>query len=227
MQTTRICWRSAELLVKDNAPALKVTKLNPYQKVQAGDMLVSKQSPGNDQTSNTGSFGLRGGIGTDISGGIAYGAAINYLFPTVNHPFEVGLSIYGGSFEETSEEFHTYVETTDIFVIGVLGNYLIDYQPGRQGMFFVTGVGIGAISMEWEETSKTDESLGTPLPGGGSKQDAEGSGAGMLLNLGIGYQMQGNFDVRFEIPIFVVFDAPAGASSFIPTFTLTAGLRFR
>lgn len=228
-----IIGEAAVVLAKVDKAALKVTRLNTYKSVKSGDVLIRQgagpqlqdSQSGNQSGMNT--FGIRAGIGTDISGGIAYGAAINYLIPTQNHPFEVGLSLYGGSFEETTEELHTYVETTDIFVIAVLGNYLINYRPGRQGMFFVSGVGFGSISVEWEESSSTDISLGTPLPGGGSKQTADGSGAGMLLNLGIGYQMQNNFDVRFEVPVFVIFGAPEGASGFIPTFTLTAGLRFK
>lgn len=177
-------------------------------------------------SANPGSFGIRAGIGTDISGGIAYGGGINYLFETSSNPVEVGLVVYGGSFEETTEEFHTYTEKTDILVIGVMANYLFNYQKDKQGLFFLLGGGIGAVSVEWEESSPTDESLGPPLAGGGSKQTDEGSSAGFVLDLGIGYKFNGPVDMRFEIPIIIITGAPEKASSIAPTFTLSLGVRF-
>jgi opacity protein-like surface antigen len=172
------------------------------------------------------SFGIRGGIGTDITGGIAYGGSINYQFPAGNNWLEVGPIFYIGHFEETTEEFHTYEETTDLTVFGVMANYLINY-PTESGVFFVVGAGFAAVSVEWEETSETDVSLGTPLPGGGSKQSEDGTAGGTVLNVGAGYKFSGNVDARAEIPVIIIAGAPGEASAVAPTFTITVGFRFQ
>ena len=52
----------------------------------------------------------------------------------------------------------------------MMANYLINYSPGKPRLFFVAGIGLGSINVEWEERSPTDESLGALLPGGGSIQ---------------------------------------------------------
>jgi hypothetical protein len=172
-------------------------------------------------------FGIRAGIGTDISGGIAYGGGINYLMSQDDRgAWELGLVAYGGSFEETTTEYFTYVETTDVFAIGVVVNRLLKYTPGERGVFVALGLGAGAISVSWEETSDGDITLGTPLPGGGSSQSADGTSGGMIVNLGVGYSFSGPLDLRLEAPIIYNFDAPGNSSSVIPTLTLTAGLRF-
>jgi hypothetical protein len=174
-----------------------------------------------------GSVGLRGGIGTDITGGIAYGGEINYTLPLAANAFELGLGIYGGSFdEETEEGIHVYEETTDIFVVAALANYLFRYSMDTPGPYFVAGVGFGGISVEWEERSSTDTSLGTPLPGGGSMQAEDGTSGGVILNLGIGQRITENFDLRAQVPTFFIPGAPGDATNVAPTFTLTAGIRF-
>jgi len=155
-------------------------------------------------------IGIRGGVGTDINLGLAYGFGGNFLINFPNNSLELGVVLFGGSFDETSEEgIHTYEETTDLFVFGVLANYLIGYTPRQSGLFFGTGIGLASISMEWEERSDTDTSLGTPLPGGGSLQAEDGAGGGMVFNLGIGGSFSSGLDLRAELPIIVTF-APAG-----------------
>ncbi len=172
-------------------------------------------------------FGIRGALGTDITGGIAYGAGANYMLSLQKDALELGIILFGGSFEETTDEgMYTYNETTDIFVFALLANYLYRYSPGQPGSFFIAGFGLGSISVEWEEESPNDESLGTPLPGGGSKQSDEGSAAGTIFNVGAGYSFANRLDLRFEVPVFLTFSAPGEASSVIPTFTLSAGYRF-
>jgi hypothetical protein len=171
--------------------------------------------------------GLRAGVGTDIDLGLAYGAGGNYLLTFPKNSLELGILLFGGSFEETSDEgIHTYEETTDIFVFGAVANYLIGYQPDMTGTFFVVGTGLASVSVDWEERSDTDVSLGTPLPGGGSMQSADGSSAGSVFNLGIGQAFAGGFDIRFEVPVILTFSAPGEASSVVPTFIFTAGYRF-
>ena len=175
----------------------------------------------------TGSFGIRGGIGTDISGGIAYGGSVNYQLPQGTNALEIGIMGFGGSFEEeTEEEINTYVETTDLLVFALMANYLLNYSPDRSGVYVLAGVGVGAVIVEWEERSDTDTSLGTPLPNGGSKQSDDGSAGGSIVSVGVGMSAGNGFDLRVEVPVIITFSAPGEAASVIPTFTLTAGLRF-
>jgi len=174
----------------------------------------------------TGSFGIRGGVGTDITGGLAYGGSINYQFPLGQNWAEIGPVLYISHSEETTEEFNTYIETTDLTVFGVLANYLFNYDPTASGAFFLAGFGFAAVSVEWEEKSDTDISLGTPLPGGGSKQSEDGTAGGSVFNVGAGYKFQGKVDIRAELPVIFIFGAPGETSSVAPTFTVTLGIRF-
>ncbi len=172
-------------------------------------------------------FGIRAGLGTDISLGLAYGVGINYVLVYPQSSLELGVIYFGGSFDETTDEgIHTYEETTDLGVFGFMVNYLINYQPRKAGMFYIAGIGLASVYMEWEERSSTDESLGTPLPGGGSIQSEEGSGAGMTFNFGIGGIFSSGVDIRLELPFILTFAAPGGASSVIPTLIVTLGYRF-
>ena len=171
--------------------------------------------------------GIRGGLGTDIGGGVAYGVGVNYLVDLNGNNIEAGILYFGGSFEESSDENgHTYDETTDISVFGLMANYLFNYNPSSQGTFFIAGVGIASISAEWTEESETDTSLGTALSTGGSQQYFEGSGAGSVLNLGVGWTLGTNMDIRAEVPVIVTFTEVGEAASVIPTIIATLGYRF-
>jgi len=173
------------------------------------------------------SIGVRAGIGTDVNLGIAYGVGGNFLLSLPSNSVELGIVLFGGSFEETTDEaIHSYEETTDVFVFGAMANYLIGYDVEQPGTFFIVGFGLASMSVEWEEKSSTDESLGPLLPGGGSMQSADGTAAGTIFNLGVGQSFKGRFDVRLEIPVILSFSAPGESSSVIPTAMLTAGYRF-
>ncbi len=172
-------------------------------------------------------IGIRGGVGTDVNLGLAYGAGVNFLLDVNGKALELGILLFGGSFEETSDNgYNTYDETTDILVFGLMANYLINYAPGESGLFFVAGIGLGAISVAWEERSDTDVSLGTRLPGGGSMQSVDGSSAGTVFNLGVGGSFKNGIDVRAEVPVILAFAPPGGAASVVPTAIATIGYRF-
>lgn len=169
--------------------------------------------------------GIRGGVGTDINLGLAYGVGLNYAVGARN-PVELGVMLFGGSFkEESSEGSHSYNEKTDLLVYGMMANYLLGHSPDRRGLYFVAGVGVAGVSASWEERSATDVSLGTPLPGGGSMQSEDGTGAGTVLNLGFGAYVSNRVDMRVELPTIVTFAPPGGASSVVPTLIATLGLR--
>jgi hypothetical protein len=171
--------------------------------------------------------GVRAGAGTDISGGVAYGGGVNYLYSQDGSgAWELGLVGYGGKFEETTVEMNTYVEKTTVAAFGVLVNRLVKYKPGMRGPFTVFGLGAGVTSVSWEERSATDITLGTRLASGGSMQSADGTGGGILFNLGVGYVFGGPVDLRLEVPIIINSNAPGNSSSVIPALTLTAGMRY-
>jgi len=176
-------------------------------------------------------IGIRAGIGTDINLGLAYGAGGNMLFELPQNSLELGIVIFGGSSEETSDNgYNEYIETTDVFVFGILGNYLFGYTPKQPGMFYVAGVGFASISAEWEEKSKTDGSLGSPYPESGypdgSMHSDDGSAAGTVLNLGAGYSFASGFDIRAEFPTIISFAPPGESAGVIPTLIVTGGMRF-
>ncbi|HEY5691775.1 MAG TPA: hypothetical protein VIS49_09980 [Cyclobacteriaceae bacterium] len=173
------------------------------------------------QTSQTGTFGIRAGIGTDISLGISYGAGFNYC---LQENMELGLVLFGGKFSETSNNgFNYYEETTNIFAIAAQANWLFNHRPDETKPFFIAGTGLASISYDWEERSATDTSLGTPLPGGGSMQSEEGSTGGIIFNIGAGMTFASPFDLRFEVPIMVPFGVEN--VGVVPLFMLTAGYR--
>ena len=109
------------------------------------------------------------GLGQTSAGELAYGIGGNYLIDLQSNALELGILFFSGSFEEESTEgIHICKEKTDTIVFGMMANYLINYSPGKPRLFFVAGIGLGSINVEWEERSPTDESLGALLPGGGS-----------------------------------------------------------
>ncbi|MEA1986796.1 MAG: hypothetical protein U9N76_04850 [Candidatus Marinimicrobia bacterium] len=179
----------------------------------------------NAQTKPT--IGIRGGVGTDINLGLAYGLGINYLLPVSDRSLELGILLFGGKSKESTDiGIHTYNETTEIFVVALMFNYLINYFPETNGVYFISGAGVASIGVEWEEKSQTDISLGTPLPGGGSMQSAEGTTGGIVLNLGVGKSFNNKLDVRIELPMIIIFSTYGGASNVAPSLITTAGYRF-
>ena len=174
------------------------------------------------QTDQTRTFGVRAGIGTDISLGIAYGAGFNYR---LQENMELGLVLFGGKFSESTDEgIHTYDETTNIFALAAQANWLFSHRPDETKPFFIAGTGLAFISYEYEQSSQTDTSLGAPLPSGGSMFTEDGSTGGIIFNLGLGYTFSSPFDLRFEIPIMVPFGIEN--VGVVPLFMLTAGYRF-
>jgi len=179
------------------------------------------------QNEKPGAVGVRLGIGTDITGGIAYGVQLNYTLFQLPNAVEMGLAVFGGNFEEESDNgSNVYNEETKILVVGAMVNYLFRYSRETSGVYFLAGAGAGAISVEWEERSDTDTSLGTPLPGGGSMQSEEGTTGGLILNFGLGYRFTDNFDLRGQIPVFFISGGDERDGKVVPLISVTAGLNF-
>ena len=169
---------------------------------------------------------MRIGLGTDASGGLAYGVEVNILKEKDGNGIEIGAILFGGSFEEDSNNgVHDYHEETDVFVLAVLANYLMQYEPVKSA-YFVFGFGVGLIAVDWSESSPTDPSLGTPLPGGGTIQEEDGSAAGTIINIGVGYRFTDETDFRVQVPTMVILGGPDRSSSTIPMLSVTVGIRF-
>lgn len=169
-------------------------------------------------------IGFRGGAGADITfSGVAFGGGVNKLFLS---NLEGGLVFYYGSFTSTSNNgFNDYTDITKVIAFAAMLNYLYGYNRDQGGFYLVAGVGLAYLGVNWEESSPTDSSLGTPLPGGGSKQTVDASTGGTILNVGAGYALAGGLDARLEVPIVIAFSTTGGASTIIPLFTLTIGYR--
>lgn len=97
--------------------------------------------------------GFRGGLGTDISGGLAYGLGINKTLISDNTGLESGVMFFRSNAEETSTETHTYVENTELTVLSFYTTILNNYTPNKAGTFYITGVGLGLMNVDWEESS--------------------------------------------------------------------------
>ncbi len=88
----------------------KITKEKPIVKTDIKDKSdkssrdLSPDAPG--QTIPQ--IGIRGGIGTDINLGLAYGFGGNFLIDIPKNTLELGVMLFGGSFKESSSEgIHT------------------------------------------------------------------------------------------------------------------------
>ncbi|MBN1695386.1 outer membrane beta-barrel protein [candidate division WOR-3 bacterium] len=171
-------------------------------------------------------IGVRGGLGTDIDLGLAFGGGVNYMLDIPNNPVELGVLAFFSSSSETEEEYgNEYITDTDVFVFAMMSNYLFGYKRGVPGMFLLAGFGLGMASVGWEERSPDDISLGTPWDGG-SMHDGGGTGAGSIFSLGGGMAFSNGADIRLEIPVILIFGDYDQPSSVVPTFTITAGMRF-
>lgn len=176
---------------------------------------------------SVGRAGARIGVGTDISGGVAFGGQIDYTLLQGDNSVELGLAFFGGTFEEDSNNgTNDYHEQSDILVVAGIGNYLLGHGAAAGGPYFVVGAGVGAFSIEWREESPTDTSLGSALPGGGSFQEEDGSAAGLILNVGIGHRFSEKFDLRAQLPTFFIGGGENRADQVVPTLTVTAGIAF-
>ncbi len=166
-----------------------------------------------------GAFGIRAAVGTDVHLGLGFGAGASYSwFPKDRDMrLELGADIfYHHSKEEDSDEdyYATYDEETELTIFAVRANALFNYYPGEGRAFFIAGVGFVAANVYWEETQ-------TPLETGVSRpyDDAEGTAAGNIFNLGVGYAFKNGLELRVEAPMLVFYSQFGNSTTFAPTIT--------
>jgi len=168
------------------------------------------------------SLSARAGVGTDINLGIAVGGGIGWLveFPGLP-PVDFGLDLYYyhgvySSQEQVGMSLNTYNDTTTLMVYAVSANFLHGFRPGERGFYYITGIGAGAVSVDWIHQSPQDPSY---------NDSGDYTGGGLLVNLGVAYAFGSGLEVRLLAPI-LVFNGPLDTLGFAPMLNLAAVLRF-
>lgn len=157
-------------------------------------------------------FGLRGGVGTDVSLVPAFGGELSLLFDIEDGTWlEFALGYFHGY---DKWEGDNYVEETTTNIFLVRANRLYNYEPGEAGTFYFLGTGVGVIDYYWEETSPVYTSY---------HDEEEGTGGGLIVTLGLGQAFTSGFELRLDLPILIVFGT---YTNFAPMIGLTAGMRF-
>ena len=175
-------------------------------------LLIAPRASAADQ------LGLRGGVGTDPSLGLAYSAGASWLVaPGVQNPVEIGVDLfYAHSRSSSFENDNEYIEETWLTLLAVRADILFGYSPEQPGLYQVAGFGVAAGSVEWEETSEDDPTADSFF---------EGTASATVLDLGLGYVLGGGLDLRVSAPILFFLGETGGAAAVVPTLTATATLR--
>ena len=238
-------------LLRDGAFEIEAYHVRPHDHVEEkGDSMLRVSSfvlllgclglqlPAAVHGQGSGRIGIRGGAGRDTAGGAAYGGQIEYTLFDGTNSIELGLAAFGNTLvEDTSIGSHDYHEETDLLVAGVIANFLFRHSMQAAGPYLVAGLGVGSSIVDWREESPTDLTLGAPpssrsrrignpLPGGGSFQEEDGVGVGMIVNLGIGQRFHEHLDVRAQVPMFLLASTDVRDPKWITTLIVTVGIGF-
>lgn len=185
---------------------------------------------------------IRAGLGrNDGHGGLGVGLLEVNTF--LNKNLEVGASILWAKdkvtyldVSEYDSDLHTYDLNADLFGVTTYLNIYCsiklrlwcgnEYESGQNGFYILAGPGLGLFSYNGEKKSASDNKLGTPLPGGGSKVKNDDSALGMSLNFGLGYSFGSNFDIRAETTVYLFLGTMTYDRLGMLTYTVTVGYRF-
>ena len=184
----------------------------------------------NRSRSNYSGFGIRGGIGTDITFSPGFGLGGFYVLapdPYSSSNWDLGLDIYYASVsEDETEGSIKYEDNTKLLVFAFRANGLFNYYPYKTSVYFITGAGLVLSSVNWEEKIIYSSPY---LPHTEHWSD-DAFSVGNILNLGVGLTFGSGFEARFETPFLIFYSVPGygtrSASSVVPTFTLSALYRF-
>lgn len=172
--------------------------------------------------------GIRAGVGTDIQLGLGVGVGGCYVFSPSESgiAFELGADVYYHSLKEIEDVQRGGVtvhseEKTTLVVFGVRANGLFNYYPSRRTVYFIAGFGFVVASMEWSEVETAPNWL-APY-----KDDAEGTSAGNIINLGLGIPLASSLDARVEFPMLYFYSVAGSATAFVPTATISLQYTFR
>ena len=172
------------------------------------------------QTTNC-CFGVRFGIGTDLSPGISYKAEFDFRLAD---NFDIGaLFLATSSLKSWNSGTHDYTEKRRVYFYGAIGTWLIHYRPEEAKLYYLLSAGGGIFYYDLQKSSSTDGLLGTPLPGGGSRQSIFVNQLSIVAIPGVGHSFKSPFGLRFEVPLLIPIDNGVGV---VPLFQLTAGIEF-
>lgn len=174
---------------------------------------------------NPESFGVRGGVGTDIELGLGFGAGAFYVWTSGSIGFELGADVYYHHSTETYEEERGVTvngeDVTTLIIFGVRANGLFNFRPSRRSVYFIAGVGFVVASLEWTR-KETAPNWTQPY-----RDQADGTAVGNIVNLGVGIPLTRQLDIRLEFPMLFLYSSYGNAATFVPTATLGLVYRFR
>jgi hypothetical protein len=218
------------VVMSDESPVQTV----PVQ-TSAPPMSHTPAQPSQFQTMHkpvSGSFNVRGSVGTDIELGIGFGGGASYVWrPSMSGTaFEIGADIFFHHSSGKETEDNTFGETSDwtlsLLVFGVRGNGLFNYYPGESDVYFIAGVGFVVASIDYNEKYYA----ANYVPGfsyDATETDFEEASAGNVINLGLGLTTGSGLEFRLETPMLFFYSTDGNMTSFVPTATVSVQYRFR
>jgi hypothetical protein len=180
-----------------------------------------------DLYSQSSTFAIRGGVGTDIKLGVGFGIGGAAVWSSGGGTaFEFGADIYLHHLTDPYAEERNGVtvngeDKEGLTVFAVRANALFNYRPSRKSVYFILGAGFVVAHLTWEENENAPNWT-RPY-----HDEAEATSAGNIVNLGVGIPLSTQFDLRFEAPMLFFYSVAGKASSFAPTATLGLTYRFR
>jgi hypothetical protein len=228
---------SESIKIKTKDGSTFVYKMEEIEKMTKEE-IMKKESRTTDSESfqkqvgrNYSGFGMRGGIGTDITLSLGFGVGAFYVLAPSTYStsnWDLGLDIYYANVteEETDSEGTLFEDNTELLVFAIRTNGLFNYRPKQSGVYFVAGVGIVLANISWEE----DITYYYPYVPGTYHYSNDAFSIGNVFNLGVGLTFGGGLEARLETPLLIFYDTPGegtyGANSIVPTFTLNLLYRF-
>jgi hypothetical protein len=225
-ESIKIKTKDANIFVYKMDEIEKMTK-EEIKKERVDREATTSNSFESRSSSNYSGFGIRGGVGTDITFSLGFGAGAFYVLapsPYSSSNWDLGLDFYYAdvSEDEVDSEGTIWKANTKVLVFALRSNGLFNYHPKSTGVYFVAGVGLVGANIDWEETY----TYGPPhYPYSVERYSADAFSIGNVLNLGVGATFGGGLEARFETPFLIFYSVPGygnkSASSIAPTFTLS------
>jgi hypothetical protein len=159
-----------------------------------------------------------------------YSAQIDLTEVGETHSVELALAAFGARLDQAytgvaASRLHAYEEVTHAEGLGLVGSLLIGHARSGLRPYWVAGIGVGPLWVEWRKVSPTDDGLGTRLVVDGSFREESVVKLGSMLQVGIGLRLRQRFDLRAQGQALVVPSTNAREDlKFMPAVTLSAGL---
>ena len=163
-------------------------------------------------------FGLRFGIGSDLSLGISYRVEIDYRLV---EDFEFGLLVLGTSSLRTKQSGNdTYTESRRMSFFGGVGSWLFYHRPDEIKPYYLLSVGGGLLS--YQKTGYNPNRQGH-VSYYSSPYYINTSAEAIMFGFGVGYTIKSPLDLALDLPLIIPLTDKVGP---IPLFMLTVGFKF-